>query len=122
MFKDISINELFKMAHNGNKDVRDYLITSNLKLVYKIAQRYSMNSTIDKEIFIQEGSIGLIKAVDGFRPELGFQFSTYAVRVIQGELNNCIRDSGIGKPYRIKRRDRKTYKDIQIAKNELREA
>ena len=63
--KDKTNEELFKIAHAGNKEARDYLITSNMKLVYKIAnETRNILKEVDFESLVQEGSIGLVKAVD----------------------------------------------------------
>ena len=53
------------------------LVTSNLRLVTSIAKRF-LNHGIDFDDLIQEGTIGLLKAIDKFDYKLGHKFSTYA--------------------------------------------
>lgn len=123
MFKDKSNKEIFEMAHAGNKEARDYLITSNIRLVYKIAYSYTINSrnNDDFETFVQEGCIGLIKAVDRFDINKGFQFSTYASTLIKSHMNRYLRDFKEDKPFRIKRSDRYLYIKILKTKDELQQ-
>ncbi len=74
-------------------DNRDELILSNTALVHSIAKRFT-NRGADYEDIYQAGCIGLIKAVDNFDESRGFQFSTYAVPVIMGEIKRIFRDGG----------------------------
>lgn len=112
---DINTKELFQRAHNGDKEAREYLVESNMKLVYKIANNYK-GDWIDFETAVQEGSIGLIKAIDKFEIDRGFQFSTYAVHSIRGEIIRFIRDKREDIPYRLIRSDSSIYIKIQEAK------
>lgn len=66
-----------KMARDGDEEARKKLILSNLRLVIKIARTYSTYGVPLLDL-IEEGNIGLIKAVSRFDPERGFKFSTYA--------------------------------------------
>lgn len=72
---------------------RDEFINSNLPLVHSLANRFK-NRGIEYEELYQAGCLGLVKAVNGFDETLGFQFSTYAVPVILGEIKKLFRDSG----------------------------
>ena len=67
---------------------RDRLVTSNLGLVVCIAQRYR-NSGVPLEELIAEGNLGLISAVDGFDPECGSRFSTYAAYWIRQGISRA---------------------------------
>ena len=76
----------FEYAKTKNVKIRNELIKKNTPLVpYIIAKFYGDSN---REDMFQEGLIGLISAVEGFRPELGFQFSTYASWWIRQAINN----------------------------------
>jgi len=68
---------LSREAKKGNQEARKKLVESNLRLVISIAKKYH-RSNINFEDLLQESSVGLLKAVDKFDPELGYKFSTYA--------------------------------------------
>ena len=72
---------------------RNELILNNLGLVGKCASKF-IGKGVDYEDLYSAGCIGLIKAADGFREDLGFAFSTYAVPSILGEIKRIFRDDG----------------------------
>lgn len=76
---------------NGIKS--DRFIEENLGLVHLCANRFR-NRGIEYDDLFSAGSIGLIKAADGFDTERGVKFSTYAVPVIMGEIKRLFRDGG----------------------------
>ena len=69
------------------------MIEKNIGLVHSCAHKFSGKGFEYDDLF-QAGCIGLIKAVDNFKEELGFSFSTYAVPVILGEIKRLFRDGG----------------------------
>lgn len=81
--------DLARKAKNGSDRAKRKLIESNLKLVVSVAKVYS-RSGVPLPDLIQEGNIGLIKAVDSFDPEKGFRFSTYAVAWIRQAITRAI--------------------------------
>ncbi len=72
---------------------REERICSNMGLVHTCARRF-LGRGIEYDDLFQAGSMGLIKAVDGFDESRGLQFSTYAVPVILGEIRRLFRDGG----------------------------
>lgn len=114
---DISINELFKQAQSGNKEARDRLIIDNIRLVHAIAKKYFGMDYY--ESIVQEGMIGLIKSVDSFEVDRGFQFSTYAFYKIKGEMQRHIRDKREDMPYKIGREEFNIYRQIRDIKKKF---
>ena len=69
--------EIFAKINAGDKEAYNYFIKCNLRLVVKYASKYS-SYNIDFDDLIQEGNLGLMKAIDKFDPNKGYKFSTYA--------------------------------------------
>ena len=65
-----------KIINEGCMESRERMIRSNLRLVVAIAKRY-MNRGLPLQDLIEEGNVGLVKAVEGFDPDMGARFSTY---------------------------------------------
>ena len=83
--------ELAIKAMQGDKNAKNILIESNLRLVISIAKRYSGRGMSMQDL-IQEGNLGLIKAVDKFDPKRGFKLSTYATWWIKQSITRAIAD------------------------------
>lgn len=72
---------------------KDDLVTQNLMLVHSCCKRFKGRG-IEYDDLYGAGCLGLVKAANAFKEELGFCFSTYAVPVILGEIKRLFRDGG----------------------------
>ena len=77
--------ELFQKMKNGDMKARDKIIEHNLRLVSHIIKKYYSSYSGTDDLF-SIGTLGLIKATDTFKSELGTRFATYAAKCIQNAI------------------------------------
>ncbi|MDA8158356.1 MAG: sigma-70 family RNA polymerase sigma factor [Deltaproteobacteria bacterium] len=85
--------ELALKIGEGDEQARDLMIKSNLGLVISVAKKF-LGRGLSFDDLIMEGNIGLIKAVERFKPKKGFRFSTYAIWWIRQTIERGILNSG----------------------------
>jgi RNA polymerase sigma-B factor len=90
---DVLTEKMREFSRTRDPKLRDQLITAHVGLVEQLAKRFA-NRSEPLDDLVQAGSIGLIKAVEGFDPDLGFEFAAYATKTIVGELKRHFRDKG----------------------------
>lgn len=111
---------LYKRIQMGDTDAKDTFIRCNLKLVVSVAKQYAHFSVPLMDL-IQEGNLGLIKAVEKFNPDMGFRFSTYATQWIRQYISRYIMDKGkvIHIPVHVVENEFKVRKAVDTLLKEL---
>lgn len=84
---------LIQKSQAGDRNATEALVSENTGLIWAVAKRFFGRGVEPDDLF-QLGSLGFLKAVEGFDPEYGTQFSTYAVPKIAGEIRRFLRDDG----------------------------
>jgi RNA polymerase sigma factor (sigma-70 family) len=115
--------DLGREIKNGSCAAREKFISANLRLVVAIAKRYywRCNAAISRLDLIQEGNIGLLKAVERFDPETGFRFSTYATHLIRHAIEHFLNNHAkiVRSPAHIQNAHKKYLETLEILRDEL---
>lgn len=82
----VQLYEQLKKYQAGDLEVRNIVITHNIRLVLNVVNNRFWNTQFDKKELVSIGLIGLIKSVDTFDITKNFEFSTYAARIINNEI------------------------------------
>ncbi|MCS6860652.1 MAG: sigma-70 family RNA polymerase sigma factor [Abditibacteriales bacterium] len=88
-----TLARFYEYQRTRSAELRDALVLEHTALVEKLARQF-ISSGEPVEDLMQEGYIGLIKAVDRFEPDKGVKFTTYATHIITGEIRHYLRDLG----------------------------
>ena len=106
---------LLEAARQGDNNACEKLLLENSGLIWSVARRY-YGRGVESEDLYQLGCLGFLKAVRGFDPEYGTQFSTYAVPKIAGEIRRFLRDDGVVK---VSRTMKERALTIRLARDRL---
>lgn len=85
-------HDLAKRIGDGDVQARDHMVRANLRLVVNIARGY-VGKGLGLQDLIEEGNLGLLRAVEGFDPEVGTRFSTYASYWIKQSIKRALINS-----------------------------
>ena len=84
---------LLAQAKAGDRNASEQLVEENAGLIWSVARRF-FGRGVESDDLYQLGCVGFLKAIAGFDPAFGTQFSTYAVPKIAGEIRRFLRDDG----------------------------
>jgi RNA polymerase primary sigma factor len=108
--------ELSRRIERGDVAAKEQMVEANLRLVRAVAASYRGHG-VPFEDLVQEGTVGLVRAVEKFDHRRGLKFSTYAVWWIRRGVMNAVREA---RPIRIPARAGRQLAEIRSAESELR--
>ena len=106
---------LLQAAREGDDQACEQVLVENNGLIWSVVRRY-YGRGVEPDDLYQLGCLGFLKAVRGFDPEYGTQFSTYAVPKIDGEIRRFLRDDG---PVKVSRGVKERGSSIRLARDRL---
>lgn len=106
------LEELIARSQAGDSSATETLVEENVGLIWAVARRF-MGRGAEPDDLYQLGSLGFLKAVEGFDLQYGTQFSTYAVPKISGEIRRFLRDDGAVKVSRSIKEQAATIKSTR---------
>ena len=106
---------LLEAARGGDSAACEQVLLENNGLIWSVVRRY-YGRGVEPDDLYQLGCLGFLKAVRGFDPEFGTQFSTYAVPKIAGEIRRFLRDDG---PVKVSRGLKERGNAIRTARQRL---
>ena len=107
--------DLLQAARDGDSQACEQVLLENNGLIWSVVRRY-YGRGVEPDDLYQLGCLGFLKAVRGFDPEYGTQFSTYAVPKIAGEIRRFLRDDG---PVKVSRGLKERGAGIRGARSRL---
>ncbi len=107
--------DLLARARNGDNEASEQLVLENNGLIWSVARRF-FGRGVDPDDLYQLGCVGFLKAIAGFDPNYGTQFSTYAVPKIAGEIRRFLRDDG---SIKVSRTVKERASSIKMARTRL---
>lgn len=111
----ISSADLLEAARQGDSRACEQVLQENNGLIWSVVRRY-YGRGVEPDDLYQLGCLGFLKAVQGFDPAFGTQFSTYAVPKIAGEIRRFLRDDG---PVKVSRGLKERGSAIKNARGRL---
>ena len=106
---------LLAQAKAGDRNASEQLVEENAGLIWSVARRF-FGRGVESDDLYQLGCVGFLKAIAGFDPAFGTQFSTYAVPKIAGEIRRFLRDDGSVK---VSRTLKERSAQIKMARQQL---
>ena len=106
------LEELIARSQAGDRSATEALVEENAGLIWSVARRFLGRGAEPDDLY-QLGSLGFLKAIEGFDLQYGTQFSTYAVPKIAGEIRRFLRDDGAVKVSRSIKEQAATIKSTR---------